>query len=112
MKHLLSASLAVLALVSQAMAADLPLYTKAPPPVPSWSWAGFYAGINAGYSFGRDPFSQSVPETGYLSATNSVVNPRARWSGASLVIIGRQARSCSVSKATSSGLTSVTLPAA
>jgi outer membrane immunogenic protein len=75
-KRIFLASLALLALAGHALAADLPLYKKAPPPLPTWSWAGFYAGVNAGYSFGRDPFSQTIPEIGYVSATNSIANPR------------------------------------
>ncbi len=84
MKRIFLASLALLALAGHAPAADLPVYKKAPPPLPSWSWAGFYAGVNAGYSFGRDPFSQTIPETGYVSATNSVANPRGPVLGGQL----------------------------
>jgi outer membrane immunogenic protein len=55
-------SIAVLAAVSTiaftqfASAADLP--RKAPaytPPPPAWNWTGFYIGVNAGGSIGRDP---------------------------------------------------------
>ncbi|MDA9506833.1 hypothetical protein XI09_19810 [Bradyrhizobium sp. CCBAU 11386] len=42
-----------------ASAADLPVKYKAPPPDP-WSWSGLYGGVNAGYSFGRDTFDQSL----------------------------------------------------
>ena len=84
MKRIFLASLALLALAGHALAADLPVYKKAPPPLPTWSWAGFYAGVNAGYSFGRDPFSQTIPETGYVSATNSVANPRGPVLGGQL----------------------------
>jgi outer membrane immunogenic protein len=48
-------SIAALAMVSSAMAADLPV--KAPPPAPVmapvWNWNGFYIGVNGGYSWGR-----------------------------------------------------------
>ncbi|WP_315838391.1 outer membrane protein [Bradyrhizobium prioriisuperbiae] len=40
-----------------ALAADLParVYTKAPPlVVQAYNWTGFYAGVNAGFGFGRD----------------------------------------------------------
>jgi outer membrane immunogenic protein len=48
---------AAFALVSSsAMGADLPVKTplKAPPVESGYSWAGFYLGVNAGYSVGRD----------------------------------------------------------
>jgi len=38
-------------LSTAAYAADLPVYTKAPPPV--YSWTGFYVGGNVGYSWGN-----------------------------------------------------------
>lgn len=84
MKRVFLASVMLLALAGHALAADLPVYKKAPPPVPTWSWAGFYAGINAGYSFGRDPFDQTIPEIGYVSATDSIVNPRGPLFGGQL----------------------------
>jgi outer membrane immunogenic protein len=51
-----SVYLAASGAISTATAADLPV--KAPPLSPAWSWAGFYAGVNAGYSVGEDPFAQ------------------------------------------------------
>jgi outer membrane immunogenic protein len=51
MKKLLLASAAILAAISTtASAADLskPVYTKAPPPAPMFTWTGFYIGLNAG----------------------------------------------------------------
>ena len=48
-------SVAALAMVTAASAADLP--RKAPPPAPVmapvWNWNGFYIGVNGGYSWGR-----------------------------------------------------------
>jgi outer membrane immunogenic protein len=32
-------------------AADLGVLTKAPPPVPTCEWCGFYVGANAGYGW-------------------------------------------------------------
>src|ERR1700730_7415363 len=60
-KLLLSSSVFVaLGVAGSAMAADLPVYTKAPPPyVPEASWTGFYIGLHGGYGWGRAPF----PET-------------------------------------------------
>jgi outer membrane immunogenic protein len=74
MKKLLLAGIAFGALVaaSGAYAADLPIYTKAPPPViPVWTWTGFYVGGNVGYSFGRasTDFNESGTVTSVLSNT-------------------------------------------
>jgi len=48
-KLLLSAAM-LIAAISTASAADLskPVYTKAPPPAPMFTWTGFYIGLNAG----------------------------------------------------------------
>ncbi|WP_336491050.1 outer membrane protein [Methylobacterium nigriterrae] len=48
-KTLLLASVASLALVGAAAAADLP--PPAPPPIPIFTWTGFYVGVNAGGAF-------------------------------------------------------------
>lgn len=60
MKKLLSAlaGLALAAPIGTAFAADLRLPVKAPvmAPVAVYNWTGFYAGVNAGYSWGRDPY--------------------------------------------------------
>ena len=69
--HILRGTLAVLALgapISVAMAADLPV--KALPMAPvatAYNWTGFYAGGNAGYSWGRATTNQSD-----VSTTSSV----------------------------------------
>lgn len=54
MKKLLLCGIAAgaIAITSSALAADMPL--KAPP-LPVWSWAGFYAGVNVGYGWASDP---------------------------------------------------------
>jgi outer membrane immunogenic protein len=49
-------------LASAVSAADLPIYTKAPP-VPVYSWTGFYTGVDIGYAW-KDPtvsFSPNDP---------------------------------------------------
>jgi outer membrane immunogenic protein len=75
MKNLILASVAVggLAMTSFAQAADLPIYTKAPPIVAPWSWAGFYIGGNAGYSWGRasTDFDEAGSSTSVVTATTS-----------------------------------------
>lgn len=59
-KLLLSSSVLVaLGVAGSAMAADLPVYTKAPPYVPDFSWTGFYIGGNAGYGWSTDSVTTS-----------------------------------------------------
>ena len=44
-----------------------------PPVAPVYNWSGFYIGVNAGYGWGRDPFSElvSAPPQVTLSGVNS-----------------------------------------
>ena len=54
MKRLYSTTAIIIALSSSpALAADLANH-KAPPTAPVVSWAGFYAGLNAGGTFGNN----------------------------------------------------------
>lgn len=69
MKRIFLASVAVLSLVSSALATDLPVYkaTVGPVVVPAFSWTGLYVGGNIGYGWaahsfditGADPNSQN-----------------------------------------------------
>jgi outer membrane immunogenic protein len=66
MKRLLIAIVAIAAMVAApALAADMPL--KAPP-IPVWSWTGFYLGGNVGYSWGTASWTYSDPS---FTGTNS-----------------------------------------
>jgi outer membrane immunogenic protein len=48
-----------------AFAADMAVKAPPPPPVsPAWSWTGFYVGVNAGGSIGRNPSTQSDTTSG------------------------------------------------
>jgi outer membrane immunogenic protein len=61
MKKFLLSGAALLALLGgSASAADLPVKAQPLPPVPVWSWTGFYVGINGGYSSGSAGFTQSA----------------------------------------------------
>jgi outer membrane immunogenic protein len=50
MRYLLGVATAI-SLTGSAMAADLPVYSKAP--APFWSWTGCYAGINVGMGWSK-----------------------------------------------------------
>jgi outer membrane immunogenic protein len=72
MRRLLMASIAAVGLATSigasAFAADLPVYTKALPIAPYYSWTGFYAGADVGYAW-KDPtvtFSPNDPASALL----------------------------------------------
>ena len=77
--RVLLGSIAALAMISAASAADLPRKAL-PPPVmaPVWNWSGFYIGLNGGYSWGHssrdlnffDPVSGATIATGTGSGRN------------------------------------------
>jgi hypothetical protein len=56
-----------------AYAADMPV--KAAPIVPYFNWSGFYAGINAGYSVGRDRTTRNLCATAFCSADDFKMSP-------------------------------------
>lgn len=67
-RKLLLSSVAIAAVTSSAFAADLPSRRAppvyVPPPVPLFSWTGFYIGGDAGYAFGRDSVRQVAAPLG------------------------------------------------
>ena len=83
MKKLLSASIVLAGIASAAAAADLPRRSPPPPvyspatvydPVPVFTWAGFYAGFNAGYAFdtGRNQSNFFVVPGAFAPPTGAV----------------------------------------
>jgi outer membrane immunogenic protein len=73
MRRLGLALLASVALVGTAAAADLPVKApvyKAPAMAPLYNWTGFYVGLNAGYSWGRQDNSD-VNALGVTVLSNS-----------------------------------------
>ncbi len=58
MKRIATAGAFALILMTPAFAADLPSRAAppvyVPPPIPVFSWTGFYAGVQGGYAFGKD----------------------------------------------------------
>ncbi len=61
-RKLLLSSVAIAAVSASAFAADLPSRRAppvyVPPPVPLFSWTGFYVGGDLGYAFGKDSVAQ------------------------------------------------------
>jgi outer membrane immunogenic protein len=70
----LATAIAVIALIgTPAFAADIPVKAPpSPPPAPVYSWTGFYAGMNAGWSWGKQDttvnFVQTSGSRGRMSA--------------------------------------------
>ncbi len=75
MKKFIFTIVAIFAIADFASAADLPIYTKAPPVVPVWTWTGFYVGGNVGYSWGRaaTDFEETSTSTSVVTATTTGV---------------------------------------
>jgi outer membrane immunogenic protein len=74
MKRILftTVSLGVLGLMSPALGADLPMYTKAPAAAtPLYDWSGFYVGVFGGYGLGNHNLTN---ETGFIGAANFTAN--------------------------------------
>ena len=67
-RRLLLSMVAITAVASTAFAADLPSRRAppvyAPPPIPVFTWTGFYAGADVGYAGGRDSVFAFVPAVG------------------------------------------------
>jgi outer membrane immunogenic protein len=80
MKKILLGAVALVAIgAAPALAADLPVYTKAPPPPVVYDWTGFYAGANVGYSFGQWNASSNQSIFNFESTT---ANPKLNgWLG-------------------------------
>jgi outer membrane immunogenic protein len=71
MRRLVVAGLAWGALMMPAMAADLNLY-KAPPPVPAFTWTGFYFGGDVGGAFSNSNATWDPPSFSCRVTTNAV----------------------------------------
>jgi outer membrane immunogenic protein len=82
-KRLLASAVTLALATAAAHAADLPVKApilKAPPPLPTWT--GFYAGINAGYSFGHDSYTNVQP--GFDSGLTAITAPAGAVLGGQL----------------------------
>jgi outer membrane immunogenic protein len=75
MKRILIVGALALASAAPAFAADLPLpaapLPRAPvayvPAIPTFTWTGFYIGLNTGYAFGQSDWTSPVGTTGAFS---------------------------------------------
>lgn len=74
--------LALSALVSSvgAHAADLPRRAIVPAatPLPVFTWTGFYAGVNAGYAWGRDTVTNASSDEGLQNSLNGLEAERVK----------------------------------
>jgi len=66
-----SAAFASLLVATNASAADLPVYTKAPPVAVVYDWTGYYLGVNVGYSWGRGTTDGNVAGTRTVAVTGA-----------------------------------------
>jgi outer membrane immunogenic protein len=72
MKKLLVSSIAALGLIgTPAFAADMAVKAPPPTPAPVYNWTGWYVGVNAGGSIGRDRTTQSIENVTVGSFTMS-----------------------------------------
>lgn len=74
MKRILltTASLCALNLASSALAADLPIYGKAPPMVsPAYDWTGFYIGVFGGGAYGNHNLNNATGPAGFANFTTN-----------------------------------------
>ena len=76
----LLSTVAVATVAGSALAADLPsrrappVYAP-PPPIPVFTWTGFYVGVQVGYEFGKSSAASTVAATGaLLDATSANKN--------------------------------------
>jgi outer membrane immunogenic protein len=72
MKRILftTVSLGVLGLMAPALAADLPVYTKAPAlAAPMYDWSGFYVGVFGGGGYGNHNLNNALGPAGFANFT-------------------------------------------
>jgi outer membrane immunogenic protein len=73
MNKILVASVALLALgTTAARAADMAVKAPPPPPLPVFSWTGFYVGANIGGAWAHDGFHDTLLLTNFNNASNGV----------------------------------------
>jgi outer membrane immunogenic protein len=78
-KSIVSAAVAACCVmgIGAASAADLPVYTKAPPPVVAaiYDWSGFYIGLNGGGGWGHKCWDRNTGLNGTFAATEGCNDP-------------------------------------
>ena len=84
MKKTLAGITAVALIATPALSADLsrPVYTKAPPPAPIFSWTGFYIGVEGGGSWGSSKHVDQptgLDDTPWFSVNGGLVGGTAGY---------------------------------
>ena len=74
MRKLLLCGIALGTMATANIAAAADMLLKAPP-LPSWSWAGFYAGVNVGYGWASDPTTLTDTTTTTLTRVDDADTP-------------------------------------
>lgn len=104
-RKVLLSTVAIAAVSASAFAADLPSRRAppvyVPPPVPLFSWTGFYIGGDVGYAFGRDSVRQvgaplglgpdAYYQTGFPNGTTGGAHIGYNFSTQSLPVLGQLA---------------------
>src|ERR1700750_1474456 len=72
MKKIVIAAAGALARSTPAFAADLAIKAPPPPPVPMFSWTGFYVGANIGGAWANDGFHDTLLLSNFNNAGSGV----------------------------------------
>jgi outer membrane immunogenic protein len=75
MKRLATAVAAIALIGTPAFAADIAVKAAAPSPAPVFSWTGWYAGVNAGASFGSVKTDFNAPVSAVVTDSATIAGP-------------------------------------
>lgn len=81
MRHLVHALLAAALIGGSAQAADLPFERAVPLPLPTFTWSGVYAGVQAGYSWETDRTREFYTHNGAYTGVQFDYHPDTALAG-------------------------------